>query len=147
MLELTVNGRSHSLDVEPEMPLLWVLRIELELPADFFPPGARLGFCTNAVDTIMVDTIPADPGNPGPQQPVFGKALAYRLSSTVPLVPGDVDGDGFATAADLSVMQQVAAGVVAAGTTPCPVPANGDFDGCGRISATDLLRMATCLAE
>ena len=32
MLELTVNGRSHSLDVEPEMPLLWVLRIELELP-------------------------------------------------------------------------------------------------------------------
>ncbi len=120
---------------------------ELELPERFFPPGARLGFCSNASHSIMVDTIPADPGNPGPLQPIFGKELAYRLSTTVPLVPGDVDGDGFGTAADLTVMQHVAAGVIAAGTAPCRVPANGDFDACGRISAADLVRMATCLVE
>ncbi len=28
---LTVNGRQHSLDVEPDTPLLWVLRDELGL--------------------------------------------------------------------------------------------------------------------
>jgi isoquinoline 1-oxidoreductase alpha subunit len=26
MLKLTVNGRTQDVDVEPEMPLLWVLR-------------------------------------------------------------------------------------------------------------------------
>jgi len=31
---LTVNGRQHSLDVEPDTPLLWVLRDELGLKRD-----------------------------------------------------------------------------------------------------------------
>ena len=26
MLKLNINGKSHEVDVEPEMPLLWVLR-------------------------------------------------------------------------------------------------------------------------
>lgn len=32
MLQLNVNGRMHAVDVEPEMPLLWVLREHLNLP-------------------------------------------------------------------------------------------------------------------
>ena len=31
-MKLTVNGKSHEIDVEPEMPPLWVLRDELNLP-------------------------------------------------------------------------------------------------------------------
>jgi aerobic-type carbon monoxide dehydrogenase small subunit (CoxS/CutS family) len=30
-MKLSVNGRIHDVDVEPEMPLLWVLRDELKL--------------------------------------------------------------------------------------------------------------------
>ena len=31
MLELNVNGKLHQVDVEPDMPLLWVLRDHLGL--------------------------------------------------------------------------------------------------------------------
>ena len=44
---LTVNGRQHSLDVEPDTPLLWVLRDELGLKGTKFGCGAGLcGACT-----------------------------------------------------------------------------------------------------
>ena len=51
MLELTVNGQSHTLDVEPETPLLWVLRDELGLTGTKFGCGiAQCGACTVHVD-------------------------------------------------------------------------------------------------
>jgi isoquinoline 1-oxidoreductase alpha subunit len=51
MLKLTVNGRSHDLDVEPDMPLLWVLRGELNLPGTKYGCGVSLcGACTVHVD-------------------------------------------------------------------------------------------------
>ena len=51
MLKLTVNGRSHDLDVEPDMPLLWVLRGELDLPGTKYGCGVSLcGACTVHVD-------------------------------------------------------------------------------------------------
>lgn len=51
MLELNVNGRVHRLDVEPEMPLLWVLRDVLNLPGTKYGCGISLcGACTVHVD-------------------------------------------------------------------------------------------------
>ena len=51
MLKLTVNGRVHSLDVEPEMPLLWVLRDHLNLPGTKYGCGiSQSGACTVLVD-------------------------------------------------------------------------------------------------
>ena len=46
-MKLTVNGMAHTLDVEPEMPLLWVLRDELGLPGTKYGCGMALcGACT-----------------------------------------------------------------------------------------------------
>ena len=51
MLKLTVNGRAHSVDVEPEMPLLWVLRDHLSLPGTKYGCGISVcGACTVLVD-------------------------------------------------------------------------------------------------
>jgi len=51
MLTLTVNGRTRSVDVEPEMPLLWVLRDHLGLPGTKYGCGISLcGACTVHLD-------------------------------------------------------------------------------------------------
>ena len=47
MIELTVNGKKLSVDVEPEMPLLWVLRDVLDVKGPKFGCGiAQCGACT-----------------------------------------------------------------------------------------------------
>jgi isoquinoline 1-oxidoreductase subunit alpha len=51
MLKLNVNGRIHTVDVEPEMPLLWVLRDQLDLPGTKYGCGiAVCGACTVHID-------------------------------------------------------------------------------------------------
>jgi isoquinoline 1-oxidoreductase alpha subunit len=46
-MKLTVNGKNHSLDTEPEMPLLWALRDELNIKGPKFGCGvAQCGACT-----------------------------------------------------------------------------------------------------
>ena len=51
MTPLLLNGQPHRLDLEPEMPLLWVLRDELGLSATKFGCGvAACGACTVQVD-------------------------------------------------------------------------------------------------
>ncbi len=51
MIKLTVNGRPREVDVEPEMPLLWVLRDVLDIKGPKFGCGiAQCGACTVHVD-------------------------------------------------------------------------------------------------
>jgi isoquinoline 1-oxidoreductase alpha subunit len=48
---LNVNGKTHTLDVEPEMPLLWALRDEIGLTGTKFGCGiAQCGACTVHID-------------------------------------------------------------------------------------------------
>jgi len=54
MLELIINGVEHSLDIEPEMPLLWALREETGLRGTKF--GCGLGLC--GACTVHVDGTP-----------------------------------------------------------------------------------------
>lgn len=47
MINLTVNGRAVSLDADPDMPLLWAVREELQLTGSKFGCGAaQCGACT-----------------------------------------------------------------------------------------------------
>ena len=51
MLQQTVNGRAVAIDVEPEMPLLWVLRDHLKLPGTKYGCGPTVcGCCTVHID-------------------------------------------------------------------------------------------------
>ena len=51
MIKLMVNGRPREVDVEPEMPLLWVLRDVLDVKGPKFGCGiAQCGACTVHVD-------------------------------------------------------------------------------------------------
>jgi isoquinoline 1-oxidoreductase alpha subunit len=47
MLKLNINGKNQQVDVEPEMPLLWVLRDQLGMTGTKFGCGiAQCGSCT-----------------------------------------------------------------------------------------------------
>jgi len=51
MAKLQVNGKAYSLDVEPEMPLLWAIRNELGLTGTKYGCGiAQCGACTVLVE-------------------------------------------------------------------------------------------------
>ena len=51
MITLKVNGETHSLDVEKEMPLLWAIRTEIGLTGTKYGCGiAQCGACTVLVD-------------------------------------------------------------------------------------------------
>ena len=53
MTSLTINGEPRTLDLEPDMPLLWVLRDELGLTGTKFGCGvAACGACTVEVDGV-----------------------------------------------------------------------------------------------
>jgi isoquinoline 1-oxidoreductase alpha subunit len=48
---LKVNGKTHTLDIEPDMPLLWALRDEIGLTGTKFGCGiAQCGACTVHID-------------------------------------------------------------------------------------------------
>jgi isoquinoline 1-oxidoreductase alpha subunit len=50
-VNITVNGTTHGIEAEPDMPLLWVLRDELKILGPKFGCGAGLcGACTVIID-------------------------------------------------------------------------------------------------
>jgi nicotinate dehydrogenase subunit A len=95
-ITLTVNGRSHSLDVDPSTPLLYVLSDDLELRGPKFGCGlAQCGACTvivggrairscvtpvEAVDGADVTTLEGlgTPENPHPIQRAFMEEQAAQ---------------------------------------------------------------------
>jgi isoquinoline 1-oxidoreductase alpha subunit len=64
MIALTVNGVRHDLDIEPETPLLWVLRDEIGLTGTKYGCGiAQCGACTVHVDDQPVRSCTLAAGN------------------------------------------------------------------------------------
>ena len=55
MVRLTVNGKTHNVDVDPNTPLLWVLREQIGLTGTKYGCGiAACGACTVHVDGAAV---------------------------------------------------------------------------------------------
>ena len=55
MIEVTINGTLHKLNVEPDMPLLWVIRDVIGLTGTKFGCGAALcGACTVYLDGQVI---------------------------------------------------------------------------------------------
>jgi isoquinoline 1-oxidoreductase alpha subunit len=51
MVKLTINGKSHDIDVEPDTPLLWVIRDTIGLTGTKYGCGiAACGACTVHID-------------------------------------------------------------------------------------------------
>lgn len=64
MIKLSINGEAHEVDVQPEMPLLWVLRDELGLTGTKYGCGiAQCGACTVHIDGVAVRSCQLPVGN------------------------------------------------------------------------------------
>lgn len=66
MIRLTINGETHTVDVQNEMPLLWVLRDELGLTGTKYGCGiAQCGACTVQIDGAPVRSCQLQVGSIG----------------------------------------------------------------------------------
>lgn len=56
-MDLKINGKTHSIDVEGNMPLLWVLRDELDMTGTKYGCGvASCGACSVMIDGVATKT-------------------------------------------------------------------------------------------
>ncbi|MGZ5086785.1 MAG: (2Fe-2S)-binding protein [Usitatibacter sp.] len=79
MIKLNVNGRVQNVDVEPEMPLLWVLRDELKLAGTKYGCGiAQCGACTVHVDGQAVRSCVTPVGSIGAKKVVTIEGLGAK---------------------------------------------------------------------
>ena len=80
-MKLNVNGRVQDVDVEPEMPLLWVLRDALNLAGTKFGCGiAQCGACTVHIDGEPVRSCVAPVGTVGAKKVVTIEGLGKGLT-------------------------------------------------------------------
>ena len=71
MIKLNVNGKSYDADVEPEMPLLWVLRNALGLTGTKYGCGiAQCGACTVHIDGVATRSCVRPAATVGPQEKI-----------------------------------------------------------------------------
>jgi isoquinoline 1-oxidoreductase alpha subunit len=83
MVKLTVNGKTHQLDVDPDMPLLWALRETLGLTGTKYGCGiAQCGACTVHVDGVATRSCSVPVGAVAGQKVVTIEALAKGKSLT-----------------------------------------------------------------
>ncbi|MGX7707787.1 (2Fe-2S)-binding protein [Methylobacterium sp. Gmos1] len=95
MFDLTINGQSHRVDVEPDTPLLWVLRDTLGMTGTKYGCGiAQCGACTVLMDgqatrscQVTVDSVGAakvETIEAVESDPVGRKVVAAWVTAQVP---------------------------------------------------------------
>lgn len=88
MATLQVNGVEYTLDIEPEMPLLWALRDELGLTGTKFGCGiASCGACTVQVDGNAVRSCVTPVAAVEGRQITTIEGLAQALGNSNPNAP------------------------------------------------------------
>lgn len=88
MATLQVNGVEYTLDIEPEMPLLWALRDELGLTGTKFGCGiASCGACTVQVDGNAIRSCVTPVAAVEGRQITTIEGLAQALGNTNPNAP------------------------------------------------------------
>jgi isoquinoline 1-oxidoreductase subunit alpha len=66
MVKLLINGKSYSVDAEPDTPLLWVIREHLQLTGTKFGCGkAQCGACTVHLDGAAIRSCQTPVGQVG----------------------------------------------------------------------------------
>ena len=92
MVKLDVNGRAHEIDVDPDTPLLWVLREQLGMTGTKYGCGiAQCGACSVHVDGQVMRSCPLPVGrvsgkvvtlaglSPDSSHPVQAAWLAHQV--------------------------------------------------------------------
>ena len=78
-MKLNVNGQTHQLDIEPEMPLLWALRDELDIKGPKYGCGiAQCGACTVLLNGEPVRSCAYPVSSAAGQQVVSIEGLASK---------------------------------------------------------------------
>lgn len=81
MTTLIINGKSHDLELDPDMPLLWVLREQLKLSGTKFGCGiAQCGACTVHLDGAPIRAC--------------STPVAFAEGAEITTIEGIADADG-----------------------------------------------------
>jgi isoquinoline 1-oxidoreductase subunit alpha len=79
MIELSINGKNHTVDVEADTPLLWVLRDTIGLTGTKYGCGiAQCGACTVHIDGIATRSCQVPVGSLGSSKVMTVEALAQN---------------------------------------------------------------------
>jgi isoquinoline 1-oxidoreductase subunit alpha len=77
MTVISVNGKSHEIDVEPDTPLLWVLRDTIGLTGTKYGCGiAQCGACTVHIDGVPTRSCQVEIGSLGKSEVTTIESLA-----------------------------------------------------------------------
>jgi isoquinoline 1-oxidoreductase subunit alpha len=77
MIALSINGKTYSVDVEDDTPLLWVLRDTIGLTGTKYGCGiAQCGACTVHLDGVAMRSCQIQAGSVGKRQVTTVEALA-----------------------------------------------------------------------
>ena len=133
-MKLNVNGRVQNVDVEEDMPLLWVLRDELKLAGTKYGCGiAQCGACTVQVDGVATRSCVTPVGSVAGKKVVTIEGLSQHGLSRVQKawIENDVPQCGYCQ----SGMQMAAAALLAKN----PRPTDADIEA----NVTNLCRCGT----
>jgi isoquinoline 1-oxidoreductase alpha subunit len=91
-LTLRINGKERTADIDPNTPLLWVLRDTLGLPGTKFGCGmAQCGACTVLLDGTPVRSCQTFVGDIGDAEVTTIEGLNGKVAETVQTVWADLD--------------------------------------------------------
>jgi isoquinoline 1-oxidoreductase subunit alpha len=94
MITLSINGKSHEVDVEPDTPLLWVLRDTIGLTGTKYGCGiAQCGACTVHIDGTATRSCQVPVGSLSGRQVKTIESLAQDGGGLHPVQQAWIDFD------------------------------------------------------